>query len=77
MIKYSTEYHRSIGVGDTVTSLIYGQYRGLIGKVVSRSQFNYGYFKRLCVEFEGGYKAAIEQKHLVLWDDWLEDQGKL
>lgn len=77
MEKYTSKYFESIGVGDTVTSLIYGQYRGIKGKVVSKAQLNYGYFKRLSVEFEGGQKATIEQKHLVLWDDWLEDKGKL
>ncbi|ESR08754.1 hypothetical protein DIX60_10070 [Streptococcus iniae] len=77
MQKFSIEYHRSIGVGDTVTSLIYGQHRGVKGRVISKAQINYGYFKRLIIEFEGGYKATIEQKYLVYWNDWVESDGKI
>lgn len=71
------KYQQNIKVGDEVTSLIYGLYRGLKGKVVGVATFHYGVFKRLNILFENGREATIEQRYLVLWEDWLESEGKI
>ncbi|GAB6386077.1 hypothetical protein [Enterococcus cecorum] len=77
MNRIDQKYHQSIKVGDEVTSLIYGIYRGLKGKVVGVATFHYGVFKRLNILFENGREATIEQRYLVLWEDWLESEGKI
>ena len=71
------KYQQNIKVGDEVTSLVYGLYRGLKGKVVGVATFHYGVFKRLNILFENGIEATIEQRYLVLWEDWLESEGKI
>lgn len=71
------KYQQNIKVGDEVTSLVYGLYRGLKGKVVGVATFHYGVFKRLNILFENGREATIEQRYLVLWEDWLESEGKI
>ncbi|MGI7017263.1 hypothetical protein ACNGFG_08680 [Campylobacter coli] len=77
MNRIDQKYHQSIKVGDEVTSLVYGLYRGLKGKVVGVATFHYGVFKRLNILFENGIEATIEQHYLVLWEDWLESEGKI
>ncbi len=77
MNSITTEYHKNIKTGDEVTSLVYGLYRGLKGKVVGVATFHYGTFKRLNILFENGSQATIEQCNLVLWEDWLESEGKI
>lgn len=77
MNRIDQKYHQSIKVGDEVTSLIYGLYRGLKGKVIGVATFHYGVFKRLNILFENGIEATIEQRYLVLWEDWLESEGKI
>lgn len=77
MNRIDQKYHQSIKVGDEVTSLIYGLYRGLKGKVIGVATFHYGVFKRLNILFENGREATIEQRYLVLWEDWLESEGKI
>lgn len=77
MNRIDQKYHQSIKVGDEVTSLIYGLYRGLKEKVIGVATFHYGVFKRLNILFEDGREATIEQRYLVLWEDWLESEGKI
>lgn len=77
MNSITTEYHKNIKTGDEVTSLVYGLYRGLKGKVIGVATFHYGTFKRLNILFENGIEATIEQRYLVLWEDWLESEGKI
>lgn len=77
MNRIDQKYHQSIKVGDEVTSLIYGLYRGLKGKVIGVATFHYGVFKRLNILFENGREATIEQRYLVLWEDWLQSEGKI
>ena len=71
------KYQQNIKVGDEVTSLIYGLHRGLKGKVVGVARIQYSSFKRLNILFENGREATIEQCNLVLWEDWLESEGKI
>ena len=77
MNRIDQKYHQSIKVGDEVTSLIYGHFRGLKGKVIGVATFHYGVFKRLNILFENGREATIEQRYLVLWEDWLQSEGKI
>lgn len=77
MNRIDQKYHQSIKVGDEVTSLIYGLHRGEKGKVVGVATFHYGVFKRLNILFENGREATIEQRYLVLWEDWLQSEGKI
>ena len=77
MNRIDQKYQQNIKVGDEVTSLIYGLYRGLKGKVVSVATIHYGVFKRLNILFENGREATIEQRYLVLREDWLQSEGKI
>lgn len=65
-----TNYHKSITVGDKVTSLVYGLFRGERSTVKQIAQLQYGYFTRLLIETDSGRKFVAEQKNLMYWEDF-------
>lgn len=71
-----TNYHKSITVGDIVTSLVYGLPRGERSTVIKIGQWQYGYFKRLLIETDSGRQFWSEQKDLMYWEDYQKYMKK-
>ncbi|MGY3709013.1 hypothetical protein ACWOA5_07995 [Granulicatella adiacens] len=65
-----TNYCRSIGKGDEVTSLIYGLYRGEKSKVIGYAPISCGHFRNLLVQTDKGIKFHIYQNYLQYWEDY-------
>ena len=65
-----TNYYKSITVGDKVTSLVYGLFRGERSTVKKIAQLQYGYFTRLLIETDSGRQFVAEQKNLMYWEDF-------
>lgn len=70
----TSEYHKSIEVGDVVASRIYNKRRGDRGIVVGYNQWQYGYFKQLIVEYDYGEREVFSQTELVLFEDFEENK---
>lgn len=66
----STDYYRSIGKGDIVTSRIYLKHRGTKSTVIGYAPIQFGYFKTLLVQTDTGYKFYIQQNYLCYWEDF-------
>ena len=77
MQKFSTDYHNSIRKNDEVTTIIFGNKRGLKGTVIKPAQAQYSPFLRWVVEFEDGTTGTFENRYLVYWEDWLEYKGRI
>ena len=77
MQKFSTDYFNSIRKNDKVTTIIFGNKRGLKGTVIKPAQIQYAPFLRWVVEFEDGTTGTFESRYLVFWEDWLEYNRRL
>ncbi|MEW6855957.1 hypothetical protein DIX90_09590 [Streptococcus iniae] len=77
MQKFSTDYYNSIRKNDIVTTTIFGNKRGLKGRVVTPAQVRYPPFIIWVVEFEDGTTGTFESRYLVFWEDWLEYKGEI
>lgn len=75
-IIYGTNYHKSITVGDKVTSLVYGFHRGERSTVIKIGQCQYGYFTRLLIKTDSGRQFWSEQQYLTYWEDYQKYMKK-
>lgn len=65
-----TNYCKSIGKGDEVTTVVYGLHNGTKCKVIEEAPISWGYFKNLLIQTDTGIRFYLSQKYLQYWEDY-------